>query len=56
LSDADELPRLSSLSTSYQKFIGLHGFVASLAGKVFLDRWGQKTAAELIARFRKPFR
>jgi len=51
--DANELPPLSSLSASYQKFIGPRGFVAPLAGKVFLDRWGAKTAAQLIARFQE---
>ena len=51
--DPGELPPLSSLSASYQKFIGPRGFVAPLAGKVFIDRWGAKTAAQLIARFQK---
>jgi hypothetical protein len=51
--DPGELPPLSSLSASYQKFIGPRGFVAPLAGKVFLDRWGGKTAAQLIARFQE---
>jgi len=51
--DPGELPPLSSLSASYQKFIGPRGFVAPLAGKVFLDRWGAKTAAQLIARFQE---
>jgi hypothetical protein len=46
-----ELPPLASLSASYQKFIGAANRVPPLAGKVFLSRWGQKTAAELIARF-----
>jgi len=49
--DPGELPPLSSLPASYQKFIGPRGFVAPLAGKVFLDRWGGKTAAQLIERF-----
>ena len=49
--DPGELPPLSSLPASYQKFIGSRGFVPPLAGKVFLDRWGGKTAAQLIARF-----
>lgn len=51
--DPSELPPLSSLSAADQKFIGRHGFVfvPPLAGKTFLDRWGDKTAAELIARF-----
>ena len=51
--DPGELPPLSSLPASYQKFIGPRGFVAPLAGKVFLDRWGGKTAAQLIARFQE---
>jgi hypothetical protein len=51
--DADELPPLDSLPASYQKFIGPRGVVAPLAGKVFLDRWGGKTAAQLIARFQE---
>jgi hypothetical protein len=48
-----ELPPVSSLSASYQKFIGPRGFVAPLAGKVFINRWGTKTAAQLIARFQE---
>jgi len=51
--DPGELPPISSLSASYQKFIGPRGFVAPLAGKVFLDRWGGKTAGQLIARFQE---
>ena len=51
--DPGELPPLSSLSVSYQKCIGPRGFVAPLAGKVFRDRWGTKTAAQLIARFQE---
>jgi len=51
--DAGELPPIGSLSASYQKFIGPRGFVAPLAGKVFIDRWGGKTAGELIARFQE---
>jgi hypothetical protein len=46
-----ELPPVASLSAPYQKFIGTPNHVPPLAGKVFLSRWGQKTAAELIARF-----
>jgi hypothetical protein len=46
-----ELPPLSSLPAAYQEFIGRTKRVPPLAGKVFLSRWGQKTAAELIARF-----
>jgi len=49
--EAGELPPVVSLSASYQKFVGTPNRVPPLAGKVFLSRWGQKTAAELIARF-----
>jgi hypothetical protein len=49
-----ELPPTNSLSASYQGFIGrVNGKVPPLAGKVFLGRWGQKTATELIARFQE---
>lgn len=46
-----ELPPVASLSAPYQKFIGTPNHVPPLAGKAFLSRWGQRTAAELIARF-----
>ena len=46
-----EVPPITSLSAYYQEFIGPRGFVPPLAGRVFLDRWGSKTAAQLIARF-----
>jgi mono/diheme cytochrome c family protein len=49
--EGGELPPVASLSAPYQKFIGTPNHVPPLAGKVFLSRWGQKTAAELIARF-----
>ena len=48
-----ELPPVSSLSTAYQEFIGPRGFVAPLAGETFLDHFGSKTAAQLIARFQE---
>ncbi len=48
-----ELPPVSSLSASYREFIGPRGFVAPLAGKTFIDRWGSKTAAQLISRFQE---
>ena len=51
--DPGELPPISSLSEDYQKFIGPRGFVPPLAGKIFLERWGSKTAAQLIARFQE---
>ena len=47
----DGLPPVDSLPAFYQEFIRKTGHVPPLAGKVFLSRWGQKTAAELIARF-----
>ena len=46
-----ELPPVSSLSAAYRKFVGNPNRVPPLAGNVFIIRWGQKTAAELIARF-----
>jgi hypothetical protein len=51
--DPGELPPLTSLSASYQKFIGPRGFVPPLTGKYFIDRWGSKTVAQLIARFQE---
>lgn len=48
-----ELPPVKTLSAAYQEFIGPRGFVSPLAGKTFVDRWGSKTAAELIARFQE---
>ena len=51
--DPGELPPVSSLPDSYQKFVNARGYpyVPPLAGKNFMDRWGAKTAAELIDRF-----
>jgi hypothetical protein len=46
-----EFPPVDSLPASYQEFIRKTNRVPPLAGNVFLSRWGQKTAAELIARF-----
>ncbi len=51
--DPSELPAVSSLSREYQEFIGPRGYVAPLAGKEFLSRWGSVTAAQLIARFQE---
>src|SRR5580704_8096601 len=48
-----ELPPVSSLSAAYQEFIGPRGFVSPLTGKTFIDRWGSKTAAQLIARLQE---
>lgn len=47
----DGLPPVDSLVPSYQEFIRRTGHVPPLAGKVFLSRWGDKTAAALIQRF-----
>jgi hypothetical protein len=46
-----ELPPVDSLPASYQEFIRKTNRVPPLTGDLFLRRWGQKTAAELIARF-----
>lgn len=46
-----ELPPISGLPAAYQQFIGKSGRVPPFVGKTFLSRWGQKTAAELVARF-----
>jgi mono/diheme cytochrome c family protein len=51
--DPGELPPLASLSASYREFIGPRGYVAPLAGKEFLDRWGSTRVSELIARFQQ---
>lgn len=51
--DPGELPPLASLSASYREFIGPRGYVAPLAGKDFLDRWGTTRVSELIARFQQ---
>jgi mono/diheme cytochrome c family protein len=50
----DERPAVSSLSEADQKFIGnAGGRVPPLAGKLFLQRWGSKTAAQLVSRFQE---
>lgn len=50
----DERPAVSSLSEADRKFIGnYNGRVPPLAGKAFLRRWGDKTAAQLVARFQE---
>src|ERR1700674_1082850 len=46
-----ELPPVSSLSEADQKFIGNPNHVPPLAGEAFLNRWGKKTVAQLMARF-----
>jgi hypothetical protein len=52
-SDPGELPPISSLSESWQKFIGPRGLVSPLVGKVFIERWGHKTAGQLVDRFQE---
>jgi cytochrome c2 len=47
----DGLPPVDSLPASYQEFIRKSKHVPPLAGQEFLSRWGQKTVAQLIARF-----
>ena len=50
----DERPAFDSLSPADRKFIeDLGGSVPPLAGNLFLDHWGSKTAAELVARFQQ---
>ena len=50
----EEHPTVSSLSEADQKFIeNSGGRVPPLAGKVFLQHWGSKTAAQLVARFQE---
>ncbi len=49
--EAGELPPVSTLSEADQKFIGNPNHVPPLAGEAFLNRWGSKTVAQLIARF-----
>ncbi|HWF11039.1 MAG TPA: c-type cytochrome [Bryobacteraceae bacterium] len=50
----EERPAVASLSAADQKFIGnYNGRVPPLAGAAFLDRWGSKTAAQLVARFQE---
>jgi cytochrome c len=50
----DERPTVNSLSDADRKFIGDYdNRVPPLAGKAFVERWGSKTAAELVARFQE---
>jgi hypothetical protein len=49
-----ERPAVSSLSEADRQFINNYGGrVPPLAGEVFLQRWGSKTAAQLVARFQE---
>ena len=50
----DERPPVSSLSDADRKFLAdFDDRVPPLAGSVFLQRWGSKTAAQLVARFQE---
>lgn len=50
----EERPTVGSLSEADQKFIAnAGGRVPPLAGKVFLQRWGSKTAWQLVSRFQE---
>jgi len=50
----DERPTVSSLSEADRKFLAdFANRVPPLAGKEFLERWGSKTAAQLVARFQE---
>jgi hypothetical protein len=50
----EERPAVSALSAADQKFIENYGGrVPPLAGKVFLERWGSKTALQLVKRFQE---
>ena len=50
----EERPAVRSLSEADQKFIQNYSCrVPPLAGEVFLQRWGSKTAAQLVARFQE---
>lgn len=52
--NADELPAVSSLSSADRKFLAdFDNQVPPLAGKAFLQRWGSKTAAQLVSRFQE---
>ena len=48
--EAGELSPVSSLSKADQKFIGNPNYIPPLAGEAFLNRWGEKTVAQLIDR------
>ena len=49
----EERPLVSSLSAVDQQFIKDYGPVPPLAGELFLQHWGSKTAAQLVARFQE---
>ena len=50
----DERPEIHSLSEADRKFIEDYGgVVPPLAGKAFLQNWGSKSAAQLVARFQE---
>jgi len=47
-----EVPPLTSLAAPYLKFIGTPVRVPPLMGKGFVEKYGQKTAAEMFTLFR----
>lgn len=50
----EERPAVSSLSSADQQFINTFGGrIPPLAGEAFLQNWGSKTAAQLVARFQE---
>jgi len=50
----DERPAIDSLSSADRKFLAdFDDLVPPLAGKRFLQRWGSKTASQLVARFQE---
>jgi hypothetical protein len=50
----EERPAVSSLSKADQQFINNYsGLVPPLAGEKFLEHWGSKSAAQLVARFQE---
>ncbi|HEX3818804.1 MAG TPA: c-type cytochrome [Candidatus Sulfotelmatobacter sp.] len=50
----DERPTLSSMSEADRKFIAdYNDRVPPLVGEAFLEHWGSKTAAQLVARFQE---
>ena len=50
----EERPPVGSLSEADRRFIADYdNLVPPLAGKAFLQRWGSKTAAQLVARFQE---
>jgi hypothetical protein len=50
----DERPPVGSLSDADRRFMADFDYsVPPLAGKTFLQRWGSKSAAQLVSRFQE---